>query len=617
MSSNINILHHQEELLELIRKEPTYRNYWNVYKRIKKLDFSNVNIPSQQRLNVALLSSFTIDPLVTYLDIDCRLIGLFPQVYVAPFNRYQDEVFNKESGLYQSQPDIILFFVEIESILDDMFRVQFPQLEIEYIKAQLDQKIQEIKQLLILATQRTNALILFSNFVIPAFSPLGILDNKREIGFKQFYKLLNSELEKAFRNDKQVFIFDLNEVASKYGKDNYINYPMYYRGSLLFNEAFLHLVSYELMGFIKALKSKTRKCIVIDLDGTLWGGIIGEDGLDGIKLNINYPGNEFVDFQRSILSLHNRGIILAVNSKNNLEDAFEVFQKHPFMLIKEKNLASYRINWQDKVQNLIDLAKDINIGLDSIVFIDDNPVERERVKASLPEVQVIEMPTSSALFRKTLEKLNDFSTLSLTKEDLHRSEMYFARRKRQDLEQQIQSIDEFIKTLEIVVEINYINDLSLSRVVSLLNRTNQFNLTTKRYNENEVKQMSDKRNKFLIYTLRVQDKFGDEGIVGVAIVRKDSTESWSIDSFLMSCRVIGRKIESTFLYRIIKDAQQNKVRNIEAEYIPTKKNVLVKDFYHQNGFKLIEEKYDGSTRWNLDVLNVKVAYPEYLQVDEE
>lgn len=617
MSSNINIFHHQEELLELVRKEPTYRNYWNVYKRIKKLDFSNVNIPSQQQLNVALLSSFTIDPLVTYLDIDCRLIGFFPQVYVAPFNRYQEEVFNEQSGLYQSQPDIILFFVEIESILDEMFRVQFPQLEIEYIKAQLDRKIQEIERLLILATQRTNALILFSNFVIPSFSPLGILDNKREIGFKRFYKLLNTRLERAFQNNKQVFIFDLNEVASKYGKDNYINYPMYYRGALLFNEAFLHLVSYELMGYIKALKSKTRKCIVIDLDGTLWGGIIGEDGLDGIKLNVNYPGNEFVDFQRSILSLHNRGIILAVNSKNNLEDAFEVFQKHPYMLIKEKNLASYRINWLDKVQNLIDLAEDINIGLDSIIFIDDNPVERERVKASLPEVQVVEMPSSSALYRKTLEKLNDFNTLSLTKEDLHRSELYFARRKRQDLEQQIQSIDEFIKTLEIVAEINYINEFSLSRVVSLLNRTNQFNLTTRRYTETEVKKMSDKRNKFLIYTLRVQDKFGDEGIVGVAIVRKDSVESWFIDSFLMSCRVIGRKIESTFLYKVIKDAQQGKVRNIEAEYIPTKKNVLVKDFYQQHGFELTEEKDDKSSRWKLDVLNVKVAYPEYLQVDEE
>jgi len=617
MRSNINIFHYQEEILELVRKEPTYRNYWYVYKRIKKLDFSNVNIPSHQQLNVALLSSFTIDPLVTYLDIDCRLIGLFPQVYVAPFNRYQEEVFNEQSGLYQSQPDIILFFVEIESILDEMFRVQFPQLEIEYIKAQLDRKIQEIERLLILATQRTNALILFSNFVIPSFSPLGILDNKREIGLKRFYKLLNTRLERAFQKNKQVFIFDLNEVASKYGKDNYINYPMYYRGALLFNEAFLHLVSYELMGYIKALKSKTRKCIVIDLDGTLWGGIIGEDGLDGIKLNVNYPGNEFVDFQLSILSLHNRGIILAVNSKNNLEDAFEVFQKHPYMLIKEKNLASYRINWQDKVQNLIDLAKDINIGLDSIIFIDDNPVERERVKASLPEVQVVEMPSSSALYRKTLEKLNDFNTLSFTKEDLHRSEMYFARRKRQDLEQQIQSIDEFIKTLEIVAEINYINEFSLSRVVSLLNRTNQFNLTTKRYTETEVKQMSDKRNKFLIYTLRVQDKFGDEGIVGVAIVRKDSMESWFIDSFLMSCRVIGRKVESTFLYKVIKDAQQGKVRNIEAEYIPTKKNVLVKDFYQQHGFELIEEKDDKSTRWKLDVLNVKVAYPEYLQVDEE
>ncbi|MFX0170636.1 MAG: HAD-IIIC family phosphatase [Candidatus Hodarchaeota archaeon] len=617
MSSKVNILLHQEELLELIRKEPTHRNYWNVYKRIKKLNFSNVNIPLQKQLNIALLSSFSIDPLMTYLDIDCRLIGLFPQVYVAPFNRYQEEVINEHSGLYKSQPDIVLFFVEIESILDEMFRVHFPQMELKDLKAEIDQKIQEIERLLNLATQRTNALILFSNFVIPSFSPLGILDNKREIGLRRFYKLLNLRLENAFQNSNQVFIFDLNEVASSFGKNNYINYPMFYRGGLLFNEAFLPYISYELMGYIKALKSKTRKCIVFDLDDTLWGGIIGEDGLDGIKLNINYPGNEYVDFQRTILSLHKRGIILSVNSKNNLDDVLEVFQKHPYMLIKEKNLASYRINWQDKVQNLIDLAKDINIGLDSIIFLDDNPIERERVKTSLPEVQVVEMPSSSTMYRKTLEKLNDFNTLSLTEEDLYRSEMYQARRKRQDLQKQIQSIDEFILTLEITAEISFINEFSLPRVVSLINRTNQFNLTTKRYTEIEIKQMSDDREKYFIYTLRVKDKFGDEGIVGVAIIRRDSKETWFLDNFLMSCRVIGRKIETVFLYKVIKDAQRDKVRNIEAEFIPTKKNVLVKDFYQQHNFKLIEKKDDGCTRWKLDVLNVNVPYPEYLQVVEE
>ncbi|MHA2243745.1 MAG: HAD-IIIC family phosphatase [Candidatus Hodarchaeales archaeon] len=615
--SSIDVIHEQNDLLELVRREPTYRNYWNVYKRIKKLDFSKEKIPSPQRISIALLSSFTIDPLAIFLDIDCRLKGLFPEIYVAPFNRYQEEVINEESGLYQSQADIILFFVEVESLLDDMFRVKFPQMKTAHKQAELDRIIRNLEQLLTSLIQRSETPVIFSNFVLPKFSPLGILDNKQEIGFKRFYQLLNIRLEKLFRNNKQVFIFDLNEVTSNYGKHNYMNYPMYYRGSLLFKESFLPHVSYELMGYINALKSKNRKCIVLDLDDTLWGGIIGEDELAGIKLNVTYPGNEFLDFQRSILSLNNRGIILAVNSKNNLEDALEVFQKHPFMLIKEKNLAAHRINWNDKVKNLIELSEEINIGLDSIVFIDDNPVERERVKMSLPDVHVVEMPSSPALFRQTIEKLNDFDTLSLTKEDLNRGEMYYARRKRQVLQQHVQSIEEFIKSLEIVAKIKYADDIVLPRVTSLLNRTNQFNLTTRRYTEAEILEMHTNSEKYLIYTLEVLDKYGHEGTVGVAVIEISSAETYLIDSFLMSCRVIGRKIETVFLYKIIKDMQQKRVKNLEGEYIPTKKNSLVRNFYPKNNFRLLEERKDGYTRWVLHPLDVEILYPEYIQVVEE
>lgn len=617
MNTNIYVPNQYNQLLDLVRQEPSYRNYWNVYKRINKLNLSKTQIPQKNKVNIALMSSFTIDPIAAYLDVDSRLIGLFPNIYIAPFNRYQEEVLNSNSKLYQFQPDVILFFVELESLVSDSFREQFPQMELKEKELEIDRNAHEIVQLLNSLTQQTQALIIFSNFVIPTFSPLGILDNKQEIGYKRFYRILNSRLEQEFRSNSQIFIFDLNEVASKHGKDRYLNYPMYYRGSILFDESFLPVVSHELMGFIKTLKGKTRKCIVLDLDNTLWGGIIGEDGFNGIKLNTAYPGNEFIDFQRTLLSLHNRGIILAVNSKNNLEDALEVFQKHPFMLIKEKNLAEYRINWNDKVQNMVELAQSINIGLDSMVFIDDNPVERARISAALPEVLVINIPSSSTLYRKSIEMLNDFNTFSLTKEDLQRSKMYFARRQRLDLERRVQTLEEFIKTLEIVVEIRYANDFSLPRIFSLINRTNQFNLTTKRYSEAEIDKMYNDP-KFLIYTLQIHDKFGDEGIVGIAIIKKESSDFWVIDSFLMSCRVIGRKIEEVFLYKLINDAKKSKeVKKIEAEYIPTKKNSLVKDFYNQKGFILVEERNDGSTRWILDIINLQVVYPDYLKVVED
>ncbi len=616
MNSNINLFKKYEELLHLISEEPNYRNYWNVYKRIKKLDFSNINLPPEKQIKIALLSSFTIDPIATYLDIDCRLEGLFPQIYIAPFNRYQEEVINSQSELYKFNPDIIIFFVELESILGDNFRVKFPHMNKEDKLREINKIITIIEQLLSMVSRQTNALVLFSNFIIPTFSPFGILDNKQEIGLKKFYKIINDKLEDLYQTNKQIFIINFDEVASRFGKNSYFNFLMYYRGALLLNDLFIPNISYELMGYVKSFKLKIRKCIVLDLDNTLWGGIIGEDGIEGIKLNINYPGNEYVDFQRSLLSLHNRGIILAINSKNNYQDAFEVIQNHPHMLIKEKNLAAYRINWNDKVQNMIDLAKEINIGLDSLVFFDDNPVERARIQTALPDVKVVDLPSSSALYRKTLENLNDFNTLSLTQEDLHRSEMYYARRKRKDLQDKIQSIDEFIESLDLTIEIKEINDFSLPRVVSLLNRTNQFNLTTKRYNENEIKHMVKELKTYLIYTLQVYDKFGDEGIVGVSIIHKKSSNDWFIDCFLMSCRVIGRKIESSFLLKIIKEAQRNHVGIIEAEYIPTRKNSLVKNFYSDHGFSLKYEDEKGNSSWVLDVNSIKKEYPDYIKIVE-
>lgn len=611
------IIQNQNKILEVVRKEPSYLNYWNSFRKIKKIDFSSLKIKKNQKIRVALLSSFTIDPLEAFLDIDCRLIELFPELYITPFNRYNESIFNKTSKLYKFNPDIIFFFIELESLLDNKFKEEFVKRDFETLEDEIIRITNQIEETINSLSQNSKSLIIFSNFIVPSFSPLGILDNKRKIGIRKFYRLINEKIENIFINNEQVFVFDLNEATNNYGKDNVFDYSSYYRGSMLFSQSFLPKLSYKLMGYIKALKSKNRKCLVLDLDNTLWGGIIGEDGIDGIKLNINNPGNEFVDFQRSIVSLYNRGIILAVNSKNNREDALEVFQKHPYMLVKEDYLASYKINWMDKVHNIIELAKDINIGLDSMIFIDDNPVERARVKEALPEVLVVDMPKNTYLYKTTLENLNDFDTFSITKEDLTRGEKYYKRRKRQDLEKQVQSVDDFIQSLQLVAKIKFVDSFALQRVTSLINKTNQFNLTTKRYTAVEIEKMKKDQKNYSIYTLEVKDKFGDEGIVGVAIISKDTAKIWTIDSFLMSCRVIGRKIETAFLYKIINDGVKQKIEQIIASYIPTKKNPLVKDFFNNHNFEFKEEKTDGERVFIYKDLQRIKEYPKYLQVNEE
>jgi len=602
-----------KEILDLIRKEPTHLNYWNAYKRIQRLNLEALDVPNEKRIKVALLSSFTIDPLAVYIDIKSRLAGLYPEIYIGPFNQYQQEILDEGSKLYAFKPDVVVLAVQAESLLGEDFYSGFMKFsEKEQHRAEI---IDQLKKLLSLLTSRTKALVLMNNFMVPSFTPLGILDNKMDMGLKSFFYGLNQRLTDLYRESNQVYVVDLEGVASKHGKSRCLNYQMYYMGSFGLSESFLPVVAEEYMGYIKALKNLTRKCIVLDLDNILWGGIIGEDGFDGIKLGKDSPGNAYVDFQRLLLSYYNRGIILAINSKNNYEDAIKVIREHPYMVLREKHFATMRINWQDKVQNMIELAKEINIGLDSMAFVDDNPREREQIKQALPQILVVDMPSSPFLYRQALEDLNDFNVLALTEEDKMRGEMYYARKMREELRESMTSVEDFLKSLEMKIVIKYADDFNLPRIARMVNKTNQFNLTTRRYTDVEIKKMREKREEFSIYSLQVIDKFGDEGIVGVAIVRKEP-QTWILDSFLMSCRVIGRKVETAFLAKIVADAKKEGISTIIGEYIPTQKNAPVKDFYPDHGFEKFLQEGDLS-KWRLDLTQSTVKMPKWLEVQDE
>jgi len=600
-----------KEILDMVLKEPTHLNYWNAYKQIQRLNLRMADIPDKKRIKIALLSSFTIDPLSMYLDIRCRLAGLYPEIYIAPFNQYQQEILDTNSKLYAFEPDIIILAVQAESLLPEDFFSQFVKISKQEKERYQAEIIDRFKTLISLLTSGTSALVLINNFIIPSFTPLGILDDKVDMGLKSFFYLLNKRLSELYVEDKQVYVVDFDGVASKYGKSRCLNYEMYYRGSFGLSESFLPVVADEYMGYIKALKNLTRKCVVLDLDNTLWGGIIGEDGFEGIQLGKDPPGNAFVDFQRLLLSYYNRGIILAINSKNNYDDAIKVIREHPHMVLRERHFAAMRINWQDKVENMIELAKEINIGLDSMVFVDENPHEREQVRQALPQVLVVDMPSSPYLYRQALQDLNDFNTLVLTEEDKMRGEMYYVSRMRSELQKSMVSLEDFLMSLEMKAIIKQADDFSLPRVTSLVNKTNQFNLTTRRYTASEIERMKERKNKFSLYTLQVIDKFGDEGIVGVAIIRKEP-QTWVIDSFLMSCRVIGRKIETAFLASIVADAKKNGVSTIIGEYILTKKNEPAKSFYPDHGFSKQKD-----FEWVLNLTKSTVKTPPWVEVRVE
>lgn len=599
------------EILDKVRKEPTHLNYWNAYKRIQKLDLKTTYVPSEKRIRIALLSSFTIDPLSIYLDIECRLAGLYPEIYVAPFNQYRQEILDTNAKLYGFKPDLVILAVEARSLLPEEFLSDCFKIPKQEKERQLAEIIDLFQTLISLLSSRSTALILINNFMIPSLTTLGILDNKLDFGIKEFFGALNKRLAELYTSDRQVYVVDFEGAAGRHGKSHCINYEMFYRGSFALSESFLPVISHEYMGYIKALRNLSRKCIVLDLDNTIWGGIIGEDGFEGIQLGADPPGNAFVDFQRLLLGYFNRGIILALNSKNNHEDAIRVIRDHPHMILREQHFAAMRINWQDKVQNMIELAEEINIGLDTMVFFDENTHEREHVRQALGQVLVVDLPSSPYLYRQALQELNDFNTLTLTEEDKKRGEMYYASRKRSELQKTTISLEDFLKSLEMKATIKEADDFALPRVTSLVNKTNQFNTTTKRYTINEIEKMKLDRNRFSLYTMQVTDKFGDEGIVGVAIIQKES-ETWFIDSFLMSCRIIGRKLETAFLATILDDAKKNGITTIIGEYIPTKKNEPVKTLYSNHGFIRHTE-----SKWILDLTKSTVDAPQEVEIRVE
>jgi len=597
-----------ETVQKIIELSPSYSNYLNIGKGISSLDFSNLDIPHHKRVKIALLSSFTVTPVAAYLNVESIRIGLFPEVYIGGFNQYQQEILDKNSKLYNFQPEITFLSFQIYSLLPEIDNYTLRK------KGEIARIIKRITGLIDAFKKNTNSLLIVHNFEIPSYIPLKI--NKDNYSLKEWYNELNYKLAQVYENDSQIYILDYDHLTAIFGKLRTTNPKMHYLASMEISESFLPMVINKYMGYIKALKGLSKKCIVLDLDNTLWGGIVGENGMNELRLSSTFPGNEYYEFQKLLLHLFNRGIILAINSRNNYENSMEVIRNHPFMILREKHFASIQINWLDKVTNMKTIAQELNIGLDSMVFIDDNPVERELMKEMLPEVLTVDLPRDAALYKTTIENLNDFEILSITEEDLKRGEIYSAQRLRKEFEKSSASVEKFLKGLkmQLIVKSSNKTKINLPRVAQLTQRTNQFNLTTKRYKESDLTRFLDLKS-YRIYTLQVIDKFGDNGLVGVAIIKTNSN-MWEIDTLLMSCRVLGRTIETLFLDYIVQEAKKENITIIKGEYIPTKKNVLVKNFYLDYGFKLIEET-DEHVKFQLDVKSKRIKFPAWIKFKTE
>lgn len=559
------------------------RDFSYYIKEAKKLEAEHHDLVD---IKVALLSNFTIRGLKEVLKVKCDEIAVNCELYEADYNQIYQEILDPNSGLKNFNPNITYLLISPQYIFGDSFIKIIKEKEerTEFIENKTKEFIQIIDNFL----NNISGILIVSNLKQFSYSPLGIVEEKINMSKKDMIVYFNNKLKSEYIKNNQVYIYDFNSFFIKYGENSIINHKLRYLGDFFISTDFLPKLGDELMGFIKPFTSKNKKCIILDLDNTLWGGIIGEDGFNNIKLDNKAPGNSYFEFQKYLLALNERGIMLAINSQNNAEDALKVIRKHPYMVLKEENFSSIKINWENKVNNIIDIAKELNIGTDSLVFIDDDPFNRSLVKKLLPEVLVVDLPNDSSLYVETLKKMTDFNTLQLTEEDFKRIEMYNHQHKRIELRDKINNLDDFLNQLEIKTEIKKADDFTIARISQLTKKTNQFNLTTRRYSEEDIKKFSES-TEYLVYSVHVKDKFGDNGLTGVFIIHKKSKSEWVIDTFLMSCRILGRKIENIMLNTIIGLAKKENVSKIIGEFFLTNKNSIVKEFYIKNNFKKIND----------------------------
>lgn len=590
--------------LQRLRKEWSYAAYSAAANAV---DSPDVDMPEYK---VAWLRNVTVEPLLPVLKAEIALAGAKPQLYVGAFDAIASEVLDGNSGLYRFKPDLILVTQWLEALNHRLVR-RFISLSSEEVEAESSAILGALERHLAMVRKSTSAPILFNNFPLPDFPTMGILEANSKHSQSEMIRRLNQELGSLAAKIPDVFIVDFLQLFARIGGSQGFSSRDWHMSRTPYSRHVLVPIGQEYGKFVRALRGNSRKCLVLDCDNTLWGGVLGEDGIDGIKLGPTHPGSWYVEFQQEILNLHDRGVILALCSKNNEGDVIEALQRHPSQVLREEHFADRQINWDDKVTNLRRIAEQLNIGLDSLVFVDDNPLECGFVHEQLPEVEVIELPNDPSAFRAALLARGLFDTLTISQEDRERTRMYRAESERQRILQNAGSLEEYLAKLQLVAHIDVPNQSTLARVAQLTQKTNQFNLTTIRYTEGQIHSFAEAADSDVFY-VRLADRVADLGIIGIGILRYQG-DTAIIDSLLMSCRALGRGVENALAAFLVNTAQVNGCSSILGCYRATKKNVQVAEFYGQHGFRCIRSDENGSD-WERRLDDKMVAFPHWVTV---
>ena len=566
---------------------------------------------SLEPVRIAFLRTYTTEMMAPSLEYEALVDGYACDVFEGPYGNILQEL-EAGSGLLLHNPDLTVLFLTWADLHPDMDqpvmvlaqddRKQLADLAVETCCGMLN-RCREVLKGTVVAT------------LLPKMLPseLGLYDSASADSEKSFRETILTRIKQwAHQEVSGVFCMALDKQMEEVGRERFFDARMWFSSRYPFSVEGSRAVARWVMTCVNASQGRRAKCIILDCDNTLWGGVVGEDGLTGIGLGPQYPGAAYMAFQRRLLDFRSRGFLLSICSKNNQADVDAVLEEHPHQILKREHFAAMRINWDPKPGNLLSLAEELNIGVDSFVFVDDSPQECLLVRQALPEVCVVRVPDIPEAIPFCLDHIRQLEVLEWTDEDRQRPDMYHAESRRRDLAVNMDNLDAYLESLKMRMRIMADSVLPVARVAQLTQKTNQFNLTTKRYETVDVQNFANAED-CLVMGFSLEDIFGDYGIVGVAIVHLDASVA-EIDTFLMSCRVIGRQVEVAFLAAVLSKLVQTGSQTVRATYQPTQKNGQVAEFYEQQGFKVLSTgKYEG----DIAALLSRVKCPSFIHMEDE
>lgn len=579
-------------LLEEARDATDWVKYMRLARRAERLQ-EDVGTPdSHAPVRLALLGGSTTDLLERPLKLALTTCGLAPELLVTPFNQLHQELLDPESSTAQFEPDFAVVLPSLQNLLN------WPDADASVADATLaaEHAVRGLLGPLENLHQRHGTEFVLANFLPPLRRPAGDLSATLPSNSTSFIRRINLLI--ADVAPPYVHLLDLAGMAERRGLERLVDVRLWHHAKVPVAPAFLPELARSIAAVIGAAVGKSKKVLVLDLDNTLWGGVIGDDGVEGIELGEgSAAGEAFKAIQQYVLSLKNRGVILAVASKNEDAAAREPFLHHPESVLHLEDFAAFKANWEPKSDNLRAIARELDLGLDSFVFLDDNPAERAEVASALPQVSVIQGPLDPVDMLDALDRSRLFETVAITTEDRQRHDLYRARGQASTLRTTARDLSGFLASLEMRGKVRPLVTADLERVTQLVNKTNQFNLTTRRMTRTEVDDVAAAED-CIHLTARLADQFGDHGLISVVMGRVEGGIV-SIDNWLMSCRVLKRGVERLMLNALVAEADRRGVTELRGRYTPTDRNSLVSGHFEALGFELSDTEQDGTTLWRL------------------